>query len=56
MIKVLQEFFKDYHAAQQELQQAGIFNIITVNGVFTYIDPQPVDKVNIVDDKSRPVS
>jgi hypothetical protein len=56
MMKFLQEFFKDYHAAQQELQTAGIINIITMNGMFTYIDPYSVNQVNIIDDKSRPVS
>ena len=55
MIKFLRECFKDYHAAQQELTKHGIFNVITLNGIFTYIDPTLQDRVNTTDDKSKPI-
>ena len=55
MIKFLRECFKDYHAAQQELAKHGIFNVITLNGIFTYIDPTLRDRVNTTDDKSNPM-
>jgi hypothetical protein len=55
MIKFLRECFKDYHAAQQELAKHGIFNVITLNGIFTYIDPTIKDRVNTTDDKSNPI-
>ena len=55
MIKFLRECFKDYHAAQQELAKHGIFNVITLNGIFTYIDPTIQDRVNTADDKSNPI-
>ena len=55
MIKFLQECFKDYHAAQLELAKHGIFNVITLNGIFTYIDPTLQDRVNTTDDKSNPI-
>jgi hypothetical protein len=55
MIKFLRECFKDYHAAQRELQKMGIFNVITINGIFTYIDPTTKDRVNTTDDKPNPI-
>ena len=55
MIKFLRECFKDYYAAQQELAKHGIFNVITLNGIFTYIDPTLRDRVNTTDDKSNPI-
>ena len=55
MIKFLRECFKNYHATQLELQEMGIFNVITLNGIFTYIDPTIQDRVNTTDDKSKPI-
>jgi len=55
MIKFLRQWIEDYHAVQQELQQMGIFNVITVYGIFTYIDHTIEDRVNSTDDKPRPI-
>lgn len=55
MIKFLRQWIEDYQAVQQELQQMGIFNVITFYGIFTYIDHTIEDRVNSTDDKPRPI-
>jgi hypothetical protein len=40
MIKFLRECFADFHQAQQDMTNMGIWCIPTMTGIFTYVDEE----------------
>ena len=56
MLKLIKQWFDEWNDVQQELAEMGIFQIYTLDGLFThYIDPQLSTHINTADDKLRPI-